>query len=111
MIWLPKRLRKAAVLPINSPIGCPQSLFPFGKGTHMAISSFATAFHTRLLQGAAVGAIATMVVGFNWGGWSLESTPAKRADDSSRSAVVAVLAQFVSTNFNTRRMSPRLSSN
>ena len=28
----------------------------------------------RLLQGAAIGAVVTMVVGFGWGGWSLGST-------------------------------------
>jgi len=28
----------------------------------------------RLLQGAAAGAVATIVVGFYWGGWSLGST-------------------------------------
>ena len=33
----------------------------------------------RLLQGAAAGAIATMVVGFYWGGWSLGSTADKMA--------------------------------
>ena len=27
----------------------------------------------RLVQGAAVGAVATMIIGFNWGGWSLEA--------------------------------------
>ncbi len=54
---------------------------------------------TRLLQGAAVGAIATMVVGFNWGGWSLESTSAKRADDSSRGAVIAALAPICVDKF------------
>jgi hypothetical protein len=54
---------------------------------------------TRLLQGAVVGAIATIVVGFNWGGWSLESTSAKRADDSSRSAVVAALAPICVDKF------------
>ena len=32
---------------------------------------------TRLLQGAAAGAIATMFVGFYWGGWSLGSTADK----------------------------------
>jgi hypothetical protein len=46
----------------------------------------------HLIQGAAVGAVVTMIVGFNWGGWSLESTAAQRADESSRSAVIAVLA-------------------
>jgi hypothetical protein len=36
----------------------------------------------RLLQGAAIGAVATIDVGFSWGGWSLGSTAdrmAKRA--------------------------------
>src|SRR6478752_2351560 len=28
----------------------------------------------RLLQGVALGAAATMIVGFNWGGWVLGST-------------------------------------
>jgi len=28
---------------------------------------------TRLLQGLVVGAVATMVIGFNWGGWTLAS--------------------------------------
>ena len=54
---------------------------------------------TRLLQGAAVGAVATMIVGFNWSGWSLESTAAKRVDEASRSAVVAVLAPICVDKF------------
>jgi hypothetical protein len=54
---------------------------------------------TRLLQGAAAGAVVTMIVGFNWGGWSLESTAAKRADETSRSAVVAVLAPICVDKF------------
>jgi hypothetical protein len=53
----------------------------------------------RLLQGAAVGAVVTMMVGFNWGGWALESTAAKRADEASRSAVVAVLAPICVDKF------------
>jgi hypothetical protein len=35
----------------------------------------------------------------NWGGWPLESTAAKRADDSSRSAVIAVLAPICVDKF------------
>jgi hypothetical protein len=31
---------------------------------------------TRLCQGAAAGAIATMIIGFSWGGWMLGSTAA-----------------------------------
>jgi hypothetical protein len=29
---------------------------------------------TRLLQGAAAGAVLTMIIGFNWGGWALGIT-------------------------------------
>ena len=46
----------------------------------------------RLLQGAAAGAVATIFVGFNWGGWSLGSTADKMAKERSEAAVVAVLA-------------------
>jgi hypothetical protein len=38
---------------------------------------------TRLLQGAAAGAVATMFVGFYWGGWSLGSTADKMAKERS----------------------------
>ncbi len=44
----------------------------------------------RLLQGAAAGAVATMFVGFYWGGWSLGSTADKMAKQRSELAVVAV---------------------
>ena len=47
---------------------------------------------TRLLQGAAAGAVATIVVGFYWGGWSLGSTSDKMARARSELAVVAALA-------------------
>jgi hypothetical protein len=46
----------------------------------------------RLLQGAVVGAVATIVVGFSWGGWSLGSTADKMAREQSKLAVVAALA-------------------
>ena len=42
----------------------------------------------RLLQGA----VATIFVGFNWGGWSLGSTADKMAKERSELAVVAALA-------------------
>ena len=45
----------------------------------------------RLLQGATAGAVATIFVGFNWGGWSLD-TADKMAKERSDAAVVAVLA-------------------
>ena len=54
---------------------------------------------TRLLQGAAAGAVATMIVGFNWGGWSLGSTADKMAKERSDLAVVAALAPVCADKF------------
>ena len=54
---------------------------------------------TRLLQGAAAGALATIVVGFNWGGWSLGSTANKMANERSDLAVVAALAPVCAEKF------------
>ena len=53
----------------------------------------------RLLQGVAVGAVATMVVGFNWGGWMLGGSANKMADDAAKSAVVAVIAPICVEQF------------
>jgi hypothetical protein len=54
---------------------------------------------TRLLQGAAVGAVATMVVGFYWGGWSLASTAYKTAKAQSDLAVITALAPVCAEKF------------
>ena len=54
---------------------------------------------TRLLQGAAVGAIATIFVGFYWGGWLLGSTADKMAKERSDQAVVAALAPVCADKF------------
>ncbi len=53
----------------------------------------------RLLQGAAVGAVATMVVGFYWGGWTLGSTVEKVAKERSDLAVIAALAPVCADKF------------
>ncbi len=53
----------------------------------------------RLLQGAAAGAVATIVVGFYWGGWSLGSTADKIAKERSELAVVAALAPVCADKF------------
>ena len=53
----------------------------------------------RLLQGAASGAVATIVVGFSWGGWSLSSTVDKMAKARSELAVVAALAPVCADKF------------
>ena len=54
---------------------------------------------TRLLQGAAAGAVATMFVGFYWGGWSLGSTANKMAKERSELAVIAALAPVCADKF------------
>ena len=54
---------------------------------------------TRLLQGAAAGAVATMFVGFYWGGWSVSSTADKMAKERSELAVVAALAPVCVAKF------------
>jgi hypothetical protein len=53
----------------------------------------------RLLQGAAAGAVATIFVGFYWGGWSLGSTAVKLADDRANTAVVAALTPICVEKF------------
>ena len=43
---------------------------------------------TRLAQGASVGAIATMIVGFGWGGWVLGKTAETNATTLVNTALV-----------------------
>ena len=54
---------------------------------------------TRLLQGAGAGAVATIVVGFSWGGWSLGSTADAMAKARSELAVVTALAPVCADKF------------
>lgn len=54
---------------------------------------------TRLLQGAVLGGLATMVIGFTLGGWTLESTASQMAEDRASAAVVAVLAPICVERF------------
>src|ERR1700704_6677130 len=54
---------------------------------------------TRLLQGAAAGAVAIMFVGFYWGGWSLGSTADKMAKERSDLAVVSALGPVFADKF------------
>ena len=53
----------------------------------------------RLLQGMAVGAIATMVIGFNWGGWTLGSTTKDMVQKGATAAVVQALAPICVDRF------------
>ena len=55
---------------------------------------------TRLLQGMAAGAIATLVIGFNWGGWVTGGSAKEMVQNSTNSAVVKALAPICVDNFN-----------
>lgn len=58
----------------------------------MAISMKLPADTTPFLWGAAAGAVALAILGFNWGGWVTGGTADKRVAASSHEAVVGVLA-------------------
>jgi hypothetical protein len=79
---------------------CFRRAFLLSKGKAMEVPSILQGESlTRLLQGAAAGAIATMFVGFYWGGWSLGSTADKMAKDRSELAVIAALAPACADRF------------
>jgi hypothetical protein len=54
---------------------------------------------TRLLQGAFADFLATVVIGFSWGGWTLGSTAKEMAVKNASAAVVAVLAPICAEKF------------
>ena len=76
----------------------PRSETCRAKGTSHAITSNSASL-TRLLQGAFVGFLATVVIGFGWGGWTLGSTAKETAAKSAAAAVVAVLAPMCADKF------------
>src|SRR5688572_16417070 len=63
---------------------------------------------TRILQGAAIGAVATMAIGFYWGGWVTGGTAREMVHKSTSSAVVAALAPICVDKF---QRSPDASTN
>ena len=54
---------------------------------------------TRLLQGVAAGAVATLVIGFGWGGRMLGSSAKTLADNTASSAVVAAITPTCADQF------------
>jgi hypothetical protein len=54
---------------------------------------------TRLLQGAAVGAVATLVIGFNWGGWVTDGTAKEMTQKSVSTALVSALSPICVEKF------------
>lgn len=53
----------------------------------------------RMIQGLVVGAVATLVIGFSWGGWQLGGTVDERAEAASQTAMVAALAPICADKF------------
>ncbi len=53
----------------------------------------------RFLQGVALGAFATLAIGFSWGGWMLGSTAKTLADSTANSAVVAAISPICVDQF------------
>ena len=53
----------------------------------------------RLFQGICAGTIATMVIGFNWGGWTLASTAKDMTRMRTQAALVEALAPICADNF------------
>jgi alpha/beta superfamily hydrolase len=54
---------------------------------------------TRLLQGIAIGAVTSMVIGFSWGGWVTGSTANRLAAEEADTAVVAALTPICVEKF------------
>jgi hypothetical protein len=54
---------------------------------------------TRLMQGIAIGAVATMFIGFYWGGWVTGSTAWKMAQRDAKEATIAALAPICVDKF------------
>ncbi len=54
---------------------------------------------TRLLHGVAAGAVATLVIGFGWGGWMLGGSAKELAESAASSAVVAAIAPICADQF------------
>jgi hypothetical protein len=75
------------------------SLSSKGKKAMQVPSIFRGESRTRLLQGIAIGAIATIVIGFNWGGWMTGGTAIKLADERVNTAVVAALTPICTEKF------------
>ena len=54
---------------------------------------------TRLLQGIVIGAVASMIIGFSWGGWVTGATANKLAAEQASTAVVTVLTPICVEKF------------
>jgi len=70
------------------------------KGNHMALPAILQGESvTRLLQGAAAGAVATLVIGFTWGGWVTGGTAREKAQKDVSTALVSALSPICVDKF------------
>jgi hypothetical protein len=87
----------------RNPYGRPVHSLRFvsgDKGKHMQLPAILQGDSLkRLLQGAATGAVATMIIGFNWGGWVTGGTAKEMTQKSSTSAVIAALSPICVDKF------------
>jgi hypothetical protein len=98
--------RKVFGFSINVLIGahlgirrCPRGKWRT-KGNHMALPAILQGDSlTRLLQGAAAGAVATLVIGFNWGGWVTGGTAKEMVQKSATTALVSALSPICVDKF------------
>jgi hypothetical protein len=58
------------------------------------------------IQGAVVGAVATAIIGFSWGGWVTGGSADKRAAVASRDATVVALASICADRFGAQADAP-----
>jgi hypothetical protein len=73
---------------------------PLSKGKVMQVPSILQGeSRTRLLQGIAIGAVASIVIGFSWGGWVTGGAANKLASERADTAVVAVLTPICVEKF------------
>ena len=54
---------------------------------------------TRLLQGVAIGAVASTIIGFSWGGWTTGGAANRLAVERADTAVVAALTPICVEKF------------
>jgi hypothetical protein len=62
-------------------------------------SIFSGESRIRLLQGIVVGAVASMLIGFSWGGWVTGGAATKIAADQASAAVLTVLTPICVAKF------------
>jgi hypothetical protein len=94
------------------PLGCrqhPPTVPRAERGAHVPVIERQKAMQvpsilqgesrTRLLQGMAIGAVASMIVGFSWGGWVTGGTADKLAAERANTAVLAALTPICVEKF------------